>query len=696
MMMQTGTETATEILLPLRAGIQERYYQLSAPTDGDGEGGKTIRVLLGFDRTDMGNAERLIAYYGHDIRYCAELNEWYLWDSTRWVPDTKLYIWELARETVKRIHYEAIVLLEEGEDDAEQKLVNKFAYASQSHARIKAMLQEAQSDPRIAVTADEFDTNPYLLCCKSGTIDYQHCPREKPYREHRREDLITQFTPRNYNPEADGKVWYETLFGALPIKTVFFVQDSFGYSSTHVFQHKMFWYAYGIPDGRKSSVIDPPFRALGDYVGSFEYKTVLKSYEDVGGPRADIIDLGTMRAGQCSELPKNFVINDALIKSVTSANRKRVRGMYKTHGQDVEVKTKLWFESNFPAKIDFEDEANFNRLCVIVFNRKLETIDDTILEFLRTDPESLDAVFTWIVDGGYNWIENGGLRRPAAVDAATRQYQKMMNPLNWFLNEYCTKDDDGKVKASDLFVRFKHIAETMPKDVRETLKDELRGVKSFGKAFKKICEHKPFNDGLYYIGITLPVTWSPSEDDVEDDPYMHEIHDDNEYLYEMHKNSGDSGHFDYQFRKPLKNILTYRGFRKKYSESPLSPLSEAESAESAEGEADVPDEVPKAVSESGFSSDELDSIRRSMRAAVFDLERALERELKQHENGQHYKNAYDVGQAVQSGVVSANESMLNKKGAQVQALEVIAQVWQQVSKEREIEAAVVNMIGGGV
>ena len=155
-------ETESQNLLPLRAGIQERYYQLSAPTDGSGEGGKTIRVVLGFDLTDMGNAERLVAYYGHDIRYCAELKEWYLWKSSHWVLDDKLYIWELARETVKRIHYEALILLEDGTNDVEQKKVNNFAYASQSHARIKAMIQLAQADPRIAVSADEFDANPYL------------------------------------------------------------------------------------------------------------------------------------------------------------------------------------------------------------------------------------------------------------------------------------------------------------------------------------------------------------------------------------------------------------------------------------------------------------------------------------------------------------------------------------------------------
>ena len=191
-----------------------------------------------------------------------------------------------------------------GWDKGDIKQLSNWAFTSESAKHIDAMLKLARSDSRIIVSPEEFDTDPFLLSCKSGTIDYLNCPREKPYREYWREDLITQFTPRNYNPEANGEVWYSTLFGALPITSVFFTQDSFGYSSTNSFKHKMFWYAYGIPDGRKSSVIDPPFRALGDYVGAFEYRTFLKSYEQVGGPRVDIIDLETMRP-ECSELRKD-------------------------------------------------------------------------------------------------------------------------------------------------------------------------------------------------------------------------------------------------------------------------------------------------------------------------------------------------------------------------------------------------------
>ena len=45
------------------------------------------------------------------------------------------------------------------------------------------MIYLAQSEPGIAVTPEDFDTNPWLLSVKNGTLD----PRTGILREHRRE-----------------------------------------------------------------------------------------------------------------------------------------------------------------------------------------------------------------------------------------------------------------------------------------------------------------------------------------------------------------------------------------------------------------------------------------------------------------------------------------------------------------------------
>jgi phage/plasmid-associated DNA primase len=518
------------------------------------ENGETYErdITCDFGLTDMGNADRLVSDYGDDIRFCATTNTWYIWNGKHWEPDLKAKIVEIAKKRIRFIYTEAQSAINR---DTEKKLKD-WAYSSQSGPKLREMIRLTQSDARISILPGELDANPYLLSCESGTIDFLNCPRDRPYREYRREDLITQYTPRRYDPEADGSKWYETLLGALPPRVIFFLQDAFGYSAIHTLDTKAFFYIYGIPDGRKSSVLDAAFAALGDYVTAFDYKTFGKSYDGPQGPRVDIIDLENKRGAQCSELPKDFIINDALIKSTTSANPKHVRGMFEKRGHDAVIKAKLWFESNFMARINFEDDANFNRLNVIVFNRELPQgvfKDDKMRTFLQTDEATQDAIFTWIIDGAYEFMERG-LNRPPEIDAASKEYQRMMNPLNWFLNEYLIKDEGGEVKATTLYERFKVVAEAvLNREGRDAVKNELRSVKSFGKTFKMLVDHKDKTDGLYYLGITLPPVWSDETGGDGEDTYMRSVVKD-----------GDNGDNEDDFVKSLSNSLAYVTFRNTY------------------------------------------------------------------------------------------------------------------------------------
>ncbi|KDE46610.1 hypothetical protein DI43_13185 [Geobacillus sp. CAMR12739] len=42
-----------------------------------------------FNLTEMGNAERLVARNGQNLRYCVEFEEWLIWDGKTWVEDKK-------------------------------------------------------------------------------------------------------------------------------------------------------------------------------------------------------------------------------------------------------------------------------------------------------------------------------------------------------------------------------------------------------------------------------------------------------------------------------------------------------------------------------------------------------------------------------------------------------------------------------
>jgi len=57
--------------------------------------------------TDTGNAKRLVAKFGDDIRYCHDRGEWMFWDGQRWLWDSTSEINRKAKDTAASIYSEA-------------------------------------------------------------------------------------------------------------------------------------------------------------------------------------------------------------------------------------------------------------------------------------------------------------------------------------------------------------------------------------------------------------------------------------------------------------------------------------------------------------------------------------------------------------------------------------------------------------
>lgn len=57
--------------------------------------------------TDLGNAKRLVARHGRDLRYCHEWRKWLAWGGTRWAADKTGEVLRRAKDTVQQIYAEA-------------------------------------------------------------------------------------------------------------------------------------------------------------------------------------------------------------------------------------------------------------------------------------------------------------------------------------------------------------------------------------------------------------------------------------------------------------------------------------------------------------------------------------------------------------------------------------------------------------
>src|SRR5260370_3397407 len=64
--------------------------------------------LLPCLQNDHGNAERLIALYGEDLKYCHAFKKWLVWDGMRWAVDDTDQARRLAKLTMLEFLRQAI------------------------------------------------------------------------------------------------------------------------------------------------------------------------------------------------------------------------------------------------------------------------------------------------------------------------------------------------------------------------------------------------------------------------------------------------------------------------------------------------------------------------------------------------------------------------------------------------------------
>ena len=87
----------------------------------------------GFPLTDLGNAERLVARHGADLRYVPQWGAM-VWDGKRWTLDTTGEFARRAKDTVRAMVAEASAL-----PDHERQALIKHSLASESTRAIAAM-----------------------------------------------------------------------------------------------------------------------------------------------------------------------------------------------------------------------------------------------------------------------------------------------------------------------------------------------------------------------------------------------------------------------------------------------------------------------------------------------------------------------------------------------------------------------------
>lgn len=393
--------------------------------------------------TDMGNARRLVARYGQDLRHCKTLG-WLAWDGRRWAPDDTGASARMAKDVALKIDTETQAVTGGAKSDEEQRAaIRHWATSSESAMRQTAMLSTAETEPELATRIGLFDVDPWLLTCENGTLDLH----TGELREHKREDFLTKLAPVTFAPDATDDILDLYLDSTLPdLALRAYVQRAVGYSLTGDTGEEAFFLVLGPPATGKSTLVEALLSTLGDYGAKANFETFVES-SNVGGARPDLAALRGARFVAAVETSASRRLAEPLVKELVGGDTITVRHLYREPFSFV-PSCKLWLGCNEAPKMRDDDSGLWRRLRRVAFEHEIPLAhrDPLIKAHLRADPGARSALLAWAVRGCLAW-QRDGLGTCDSVTKRTAELRSTMDPLAGFLAECCIMSPLAEVKA---------------------------------------------------------------------------------------------------------------------------------------------------------------------------------------------------------------------------------------------------------
>jgi putative DNA primase/helicase len=390
--------------------------------------------------SDLGNARRLVARHGLDLRYVAPWKSWHIWDGVRWKKDEVGEIVQRAKETANRLYLDA----SGGTDRKERTELAKFAIRSENAMRLRAMVELAQTEPSIPLLPSAFDTDPWLLNVENGTIDL----RNGELCSHARSNLITKLAPVRFDPVAECPLWTGFLRRIMAghSEVVRFLQRAVGYSLTGSTQEQVLFLLYGTGANGKSTFLEVIRAILGEYARQTDFTTFLERRNET--IRNDVARLAGSRFVTAVETERSRRLSEPFVKQATGSDTITARYLFQEPFEFVPA-FKVWLATNHKPEVRGTDEGIWRRIRLVPFTVSIppEEQDKELKEKLLAEAP---GILRWAVTGCLEW-QRCGLPTPSEVIAATSDYRAESDVLSGFIEDSCVVASNAEATAGQLY-----------------------------------------------------------------------------------------------------------------------------------------------------------------------------------------------------------------------------------------------------
>jgi putative DNA primase/helicase len=474
-MFQNTTEPIQEAVF---ARIEQERGQWG-PTEGDpGMASPTLlskAILKALNSNEDGDASLFVELHRGRFLFDHAAGQWYEWAGHFWKEDELNQamaglesVIDLYTQEAKRQSWERLKCEKAGQTDKARKyaatgeaLVKRIRALQSKARKTDVLFLAAVGASSLGITGQEWDRDPWLLCCLNGVIDL----RTGEHRQGRPEDFLKTVAPTEWKGTNEPAPTWERFLVEIfsgDEELVDYVQRLSGYSVTGRTVEHFLPIMVGKGRNGKGTIFETLAYVLGDYTGQIEAELILKQkfVKPSGGPTSDIMTLRGKRLVWASETDQGRKLNAGKLKWLTGGDTLTGREMYGRRQVNFRPTHKLFLLTNHKPHANSDDYALWKRLHLIPFALSFVTdpkeqserkADPTLPDKLRAEGS---GILAWLVRGCLEW-QKEGLKPPETVKVATEAYREEEDLIKLFIDERCKTGKGLEIKSGDLHRAYK-------------------------------------------------------------------------------------------------------------------------------------------------------------------------------------------------------------------------------------------------
>jgi putative DNA primase/helicase len=299
-------------------------------------------------------------------------------------------------------------------------------------------------------------------------------------------------TAARWDPNATAPFFLATMTLALPDDAIrLWVQKAVGYSISGDFSEYLF-ILHGEGANLKSTFEYAIRHALGDYAVEAPSDLLVARREWGAAGESALAGLHGRRFVTATETEQGKALAEVLAKKLSGEAEITAKFMRKDYFTFTN-QTAVWLATNYKPVIKGMDHAMWRRIKLVPF---VQTIapdqrlpQGEVQERLRSEA---DGILAWAIQGRERYLAEGLEPAPEAVEAATLEYQKEMDPLSDFIEANFEDDPTGQLPIKWVRERYSEYC-------------SISGRKPLGsQRFNELMEQRGYERPKAAITFTLP------------------------------------------------------------------------------------------------------------------------------------------------------------------------------------------------